>query len=256
VADDPLVRIDIAPPRATITLESPANRNALSKRLLAELCARLAAADDDTAVRAIVLTHTGSTFSAGADMAEAISEGMEHGTMRIVSLLSAIASLATPVVSVVRGHVRAGGLGIVGASDLVVSSADASYAFSEVRLGLAPAVISLVTSSRMAEREAQRKYLTGEVFDGAEAARCGLVTVSCEADQVDGVVDGLVGQLAAASPQGLAETKRLVNGALIRRLESDGPALARWSARLFASDEAQAAMRSFRERRARPAARD
>lgn len=237
---------------ATVTLDSPANRNALSKRLLTELHEQLAAADGDSGVRAIVLTHTGSTFSAGADMAEALSEGMEQGTLRIVSLLSAMASIATPVLAVVRGHVRAGGLGIVGASDLVVSSVDATYAFSEVRLGLAPAVISLVTSSRMAERDAQRKYLTGEVFDGAEAARCGLVTVACEADQVDSVVDGLVAQLAAAPRQGLAETKQLVNGGLVRRLESDGPELARWSARLFASDEAQDAMRSFRERRARP----
>jgi enoyl-CoA hydratase/carnithine racemase len=249
MADPPLVRIEIAPPRATITLDSPANRNALSKRLVTELRDHLDAADAETGVRCIVLTHTGSTFSAGADMAEALSGGMQQSTARIVALLSAIASTETPVVAVVRGHVRAGGIGIVGVSDLVVSSVDASYAFTEVRLGLAPAVVSLTTSPRMLDRDVQRKYLTGEVFDGAEAARCGLVTVSCAAEDVDGVVDGLVGQLAAAPRQGLAETKRLLNQALVRRLESEGPVLAGWSARLFGSDEAQNAMRSFRERR-------
>jgi enoyl-CoA hydratase len=248
---DPLVRIDVVPPRATITLDSPANRNALSKALITELHDHLGIADAHPEVRCIVLTHSGTTFSAGADMAEALADGMEQATVRIVSLLSAVASAATPVVAVVRGHVRAGGLGLIGASDLVVSSVDASYAFTEVRLGLAPAIISLTTRSRMLDRDLQRKYLTGEVFDGAEASRCGLVTVSCEAEQVDGVVDGLVAQLADASPGGLAATKRLLNAPMVRRLESDGPELARWSAQLFASDEAQQAMRLFRERRAR-----
>jgi enoyl-CoA hydratase/carnithine racemase len=247
--DPALVRMQVAPPRATITLDSPENRNALSKRLLTELHDHLRDADADADVRCIVLTHTGSTFSAGADMAEALSEGMQEATMRILSLLSAVASMATPVVAVVRGHVRAGGLGIIGVSDLVVSSADASFAFTEVRLGLAPAIVSLTTRSRMPERDLQRKYLTGEVFDGIEAARCGLVTVCCQAAEVDGMVDELVAQLAEASPQGLAETKRLLNAPILRQLESEGPELARWSARLFASDEAKAAMRAFRERR-------
>lgn len=249
--EDPveLVHLVVGAPRATITLDSPANRNALSRRLVRELSDRLRTADSAAEVRVIVLTHTGSTFCAGADMAEALEHGMDDGTRLVLDLFHLVATLGKPVVVVVRGHVRAGGIGLVGVADVVVSSADATYAFTESRLGLAPAVISLTTLTRMPERQAQMRYLSGQIFDGAEAAGCGLVTMAVEAEAVDGAVDLLVNELAAASPQGLAETKRLLNRDLVARIADDGPGLAALSARLFGSDEARQAMAAFRARR-------
>jgi enoyl-CoA hydratase len=249
----PLVRLDIDGARATVTLDSPANRNALSRRLVEELISRLGEAAADPAVRVVLLRHTGSTFCSGADLAEALDEGMEEGSKRVLRLLEAVASAALPVVAVVQGHARAGGVGLVGACDFVVSSSGATYAFTEAQLGLAPAIISLTTRYRMSDRDAQRKYLTGETFDGVEAARAGLVTEACEPDQVEQVVDALVDRLAEVSRQGLTETKRLLNRPMLELLAADGPGLARWSAELFASDQARAAMADFRSRKSRRA---
>jgi enoyl-CoA hydratase len=246
----PLVRLDIASSRATITLDSPHNRNALSRQLVDELTRSLETAAADSTVRAIVLTHTGSTFCSGADLAEALDEGMEVGSKRLLSLLTTIASVSVPVIAVVQGHVRAGGLGLVGACDFAISSSGATYAFTEALLGLAPAIISLTTRFRMTDRDAQRKYLTGETFDGYEAARAGLVSQACEPDEVDEAVDNLVSMLTQAPRQGLAETKRLLNQPVLERIAADGPGLARWSAKLFASGEARSAMAAFRSRKA------
>jgi enoyl-CoA hydratase len=246
----PLVRLEVAAPRAIVTLDSPENRNALSRRLVSELVDALEQAGADQSVRAIVLRHTGTAFCSGADMGEALDDGMEEQSKRVLALLSVVASMPVPVVAVVQGHVRAGGLGLVGVCDFAVSSSGATYAFTEALLGLAPAIISLTTRCRMTDRDAQRKYLTGETFDGAEAARSGLVTDVCDPDQVERVVDELVDRLAAASRQGLTETKRLLNHPMLERIAADGPGLARWSAGLFASDEAREAMAAFRARAA------
>lgn len=234
---------------ATITLDSPANRNALSRQLVAELTAQLDAADRADAVRVIVLTHTGGTFCAGADLAEAVEVGMEQGTRSLLSLLRTIIELATPVVAVVRGHARAGGVGLVGACDIALVSHDSTYAFTESLLGLAPAIISLTTRSRLTDRDVARKYLTGAVFDGAEAARSGLVTESVAADQVSAALDTLLAKLRKASPQGLRETKALLNRPLLERIDDEGERLVALSARLFGSEEAREGMTAFRERR-------
>jgi enoyl-CoA hydratase len=234
---------------ATITLDSPHNRNALSTQLQAELTARLAEAGADERVRVIVLTHTGGTFCAGADLAEAVSVGMEEGARTMLALLRSIAAHPKPVVAAVRGHVRAGGLGLVGACDLALVTTDSTFAFTESRLGLTPAVISVATLSRLTEREAQVKFLAGEKFDGEEAARAGLATRAVHADEFDGALAETLASLTAASPQGLRETKALLNRALIERIDRDGPDLTALSARLFASDEGREGMLAFRERR-------
>jgi enoyl-CoA hydratase len=245
-----LVRLQVEGPVATITLDSPHNRNALSARLQGELGERLAAAGDDSAVRVVVLTHTGETFCSGADMSEAVSVGMDEGARTMLGLLRAIATLPKPVVAAVRGHVRAGGIGMVGACDLAVVTADSSFAFTEALLGLTPAVISLTTLSRLSEREAAAKFLTGSRFDGVEAARAGLVTRAVSRDGFEDALSLLLAELNAASPQGLRETKALLNRALVERIDRDGGDLAALSARLFASAEAREAMLAFRERRA------
>jgi enoyl-CoA hydratase len=222
-----------------LTLDSPHNRNALSTGLVAELHEALAAADKDPAVRAVLLNHTGNTFCAGADLTEKSPTGPEA----LTRLLRDIVELTKPVVASTTGHVRAGGLGLLAACDIAVAGRNATFAFTEARLGLAPAVISLTVLPRVRARDAARYYLTGEVFDTAEAVRMGLVSAGLEA--LDGILDGL----RAASPQGLAESKRLTTAAVLRGFERDGDAYAEQSARLFGSAEAAEGVHAFRERR-------
>jgi enoyl-CoA hydratase len=244
-----LVSLDVADAVATITLDSPHNRNALSRRLVSELTTHLQAADATADVRAIVVTHTGNTFCSGADLAEAAERGMEDATRSLLDLLRLIVALPTTVVAAVSGHVRAGGVGLVGACDLALGTDTSTFAFTEALLGLAPAIISLTTSSRLTERDAALKYLTGSTFDGREAARSGLLTASVPPDAFDGALSALLGRLLQASPQGLRETKRLLNAVVLERMDREGARLVELSARLFASAEARRAMTAFRERR-------
>lgn len=246
-----VVRYRVERAIATLTLDSPANRNALSARLVAELGEGLQRAATDPDVRAAVITHTGRTFCAGADLNEQAAEGgPEQGTKRMLALLQAIVELPKPVLARVDGHVRAGGLGIVGACDLAFASGNASFAFTEVRLGLAPAIISLTTLGRMSERAASRYYLTGETFDAAAAARSGLVTEA--ADDLDGLDASLAAvcdALRACSPQGLSETKPLTTAAIAGRFAAGAAGLQALSQRLFESDEAREGILAFLQKR-------
>ncbi len=234
---------------ATVTLDSPANRNALSRQLVEELTAHLRTAADDDAVRAVVLTHTGTVFCAGADLKEQAGEsGPQEGTRRMLTLLRAIVELPKPVVARIDGAVRAGGLGVVGACDIAVADRSSSFAFTEVRLGLAPAIISLTTLGRMTPRAAGRYYLTGEKFDAAAAADCGLLTACVE--DLDAEVGAVADALRACSPQGLAETKPLTTAVVRTDLDTRAEEVQAQSARLFASAEAREGMLAFLQKRA------
>lgn len=235
---------------ATITLDSPANRNALSAALMDELDAHLTVVAADPDVRAAVLTHTGPTFCAGADLREAADGGMERGTTRLLELLRKIVELPVPVLAHLRGNARAGGLGLVGACDLAVAPAATNFAFTEVRLGLAPAIISLTTLPRLDPRAASRYFLTGEEFDGEEAARIGLLTMVGDGiEGADAAAEHLLSGLRLASRQGVAATKGLLTAALAARVADEGAATVRLSADLFASEEAAEGMRALKERR-------
>jgi enoyl-CoA hydratase len=158
--------------------------------------------------------------------------------------------LPKPVIARIGGHVRAGGMGIVGACDLAVAAQGASFAFTEARIGVAPAMISLTTLDIMDPRQAMRLCLTGETFGAPLAAQLGLITAACADEELDGVVDGLVAQIRETSPQGAAETKLLLTAPRRQRLDAAGPAMAELSARLFGSEEAQEGIRAFLEKRA------
>lgn len=243
-----LVHGEIVDGIATLTLDSPANRNALSARLVGELMAHLSVAGIEPEVRAVVLTHTSNTFCAGADLAESAREGGPMaGTERLVGLLRQIVELPKPVVAVVDGNVRAGGLGLLAACDLALVSRASSFAFTEVRLGVAPAIISLTVLPRLTDRAASRYFLTGERFDADEAVRIGLVTEA--ADDVGAAVGPVLDAFRACSPQGLAETKPLMTGPLREAFDRDAEDLAFLSARLFASAEAQEGITAFLEKR-------
>jgi enoyl-CoA hydratase len=232
---------------ARIALDSPRNRNALSAALVTELARALAAAAADPQVRAVELTHTGSTFCAGADLAEARAGGMQTGTVRLIGLLRQLITLPKPVVGSIDGHVRAGGMGLVGACDIAIAGPAATFAFSEVRIGLAPAIISLTTLPRLTARAAARYYLTGEIFDPVTAARIGLVTEAVP-DIEEGTL-AVLDELRAASPQGLAETKPLLTAGLLNAFDASSEALAEQSARLFGSAEAREGMAAFLAKR-------
>lgn len=225
----------------TLTLDSPHNRNALSAALVGELAAALAEGEKDGDVRAIVLTHTGNTFSAGADLKDPPPPDA------FVQLLRQIVELPKPVLARVTGHVRAGGLGLLAACDIGAASAAASFAFTEVRIGVAPAVISLPLLPRTDPRALARYYLTGERFDAAEAARIGLLTAT--GDDVDDVLEPILDGLRKAAPEGLAETKQLLTARVLEAFDRDAADLTALSARLFSSAQAREGMTAFLERR-------
>ncbi len=232
---------------ATVTLDSPHNRNALSRQLVAELTDRLRDAADDAGVRAVVLTHTGTTFCAGADLSEASTTSKTDTASNLLGLLRTIVDLRLPVIARIDGNVRAGGVGLLGACDIVIAGPRSTFAITEARLGLAAAVISVTVLPRIDERSAARYLLTGASFDAAEAQRIGLVTIAT--DDPDAEVGTLTAELGTVSPQGLVESKRIANRSVREAIERYGDAMVELSARLFASEEAREGMTAFLERR-------
>ena len=244
-----LVHLDIADQIATITLDSDHNRNALSRQLVTELAQHLATADADGDVRAILIRSAGSVFCSGADLTEASSGGMVEGAKGLVALQRQIAAGEKPVVVELGGPVRAGGLGIVGAADIVLSAESVTFQLTEVRLGLAAAVISLSLLPRFTDRSAAELFLTGRTFEATEAARIGLVTRAVPDEELADAVRSTLADLVKGYPQGLRETKKLLNADLLDRIDALGDQVAAQSAALFGSDEARDAMLAFLNRK-------
>jgi len=238
-------------PLARLTLNSPHNRNAISSALLAQLHQGLRDAAADPEVRVVVLGHTGGTFCAGADLSEAGGgDPFETAVARareMTALLRAMVSSPLPVIGAINGHVRAGGFGLVGACDIVVAGPRSSFALTEARIGVAPALISLTLLPKLSARAAARYYLTCEKFGAAEAAAIGLVTTA--ADDVDAAVAALVTELGRGSPQGLAASKALTTAAVLEGFDRNAERLTEESARLFISDEAREGMLAFLQKR-------
>ncbi|WP_407838603.1 enoyl-CoA hydratase family protein [Streptomyces sp. DSM 116496] len=239
----PLVHAARTPGLTTLTLDSPANRNALSATLVEELRTALATAAAEPSTRAVVLTHTGTTFCAGADLKSPCDPA------DFLALLREIAELPKPVVARVTGHVRAGGLGLLGVCDIAAAGQASTYAFTETHLGVVPAVISAPLLPRLDPRAAARYFLTAEVFDAVEATRIGLLTLHTPDADVDKVLAPVLEGLLKAGPEALAATKRLVTAPVRAALERDGAALTELSARHFASAEAREGISARFERR-------
>ncbi|MDX2552215.1 enoyl-CoA hydratase family protein [Streptomyces stelliscabiei] len=238
---EPLVRTAHHRGITTLTLDSPANRNALSAALVAALRDALDGCGKDDAVRAVVLTHTGNTFCAGADLRD------PPDPQALVDLFRQLLELPKPVVARVTGHVRAGGLGLLGACDIAAAGPEVTFALTEVRIGVAPAVISLTLRPRTDPRALARYYLTGEKFGPAEAARIGLITDA--GAEVDAVLEPVLDGLRRASPRALAEAKQLLTTKVLENFDRDAGELTRLSSRLFASADAREGMTAFLERR-------
>jgi methylglutaconyl-CoA hydratase len=246
-----LVRTATAAGISTLTLDSPANRNALSTPLMQQLLAALGGAAADPAVRVVVLSHTGPSFCSGADLKETAA-AYESGRVPVELLADVLAALwefAKPVVARIAGPARAGGLGLIAASDIAVCTADATFAFTEVRLGVIPAVISATVLPRLSARAAAELYLTGNTFDGRRAAEIGLVTAAVPAESLDESVAGFCDALVRGGPQALAGTKQLLRRHPGESVRADLVELGHRSAGYFRSAEGREGVAAFREKR-------
>jgi methylglutaconyl-CoA hydratase len=245
-----VLSVEVSRGVARLTLDSPANRNALSRAMRAQLRQALTDAFADDAVRVVVLDHTGRVFCSGMDLSEAAGgAAADQGVNEFPELLELVWSAPKPVLAAVRGPARAGGVGLLAACDVVVAGAAATFAFNEVRIGVVPAVISAVVRPRMAPNVVHRLMLTGEVFDAATAAAGGLVDLAVTDDEVDATVAAQVTALAAGAPAALAETKRLLRSTPTGALAEQFAGLLDLSARFFAGEEGQEGIAAFREKR-------
>jgi methylglutaconyl-CoA hydratase len=225
---------------ATITLDSPANRNALSTALRAQLADALACGAGDDSIRAVVIDHTGPVFCAGMDLTEppdAVSE--------LPDILERISNHPKPIVAKLGGHARAGGIGLLAAADIAVGAQHATFAFTEVRIGVVPAVISVTVLPRLLRHAAHELFLTGETFDAIRANSIGLLNSVVPADQLDSEVNRYTEMLTKGGPQALAVTKQLLR----RTAPGDFAAMLKISAARFASAEGREGIRAFAEKR-------
>ncbi|NKQ53841.1 enoyl-CoA hydratase family protein [Amycolatopsis sp. K13G38] len=247
---DELVHYSVASGTATITLDSPHNRNALSAQLRRELRASLAKARHDETVRVIVLTHTGKVFCAGMDLKEARGAGAgDQGVNEFPEILEQLWNSPKPVVAKLHGPARAGGVGMVAACDIAVAVPEATFAFSEVRIGVVPALISLVVLPRITARAAQELFLTGEVFDAERAAQIGLISSVAPAEKLDDEVARYTNAIALGGPNALAATKELLASPRHATPSAGFKAMNALSARFFASEEGQEGITAFGQKR-------
>lgn len=238
------VRYEVRGPVATLTLDEPENRNALSASLVDGLGDSLTRAVTDSSVRTIVLTNTGGTFCAGADL-------RGGGTPRWTptELYQLILDGPKPVVGRIAGHCLGGGLGLAAACDISLASTDARFGFTEVRIGVAPAIISVVVLPKLRAADAAELMLTGRRFLAPEAARLGLVNRAVPPEQLDAELDGLLSDLLAGGPQAQTSIKALLRR--VPQLDRDAAftEMTALSRDLFDSAEAAEGIAAFRARR-------
>jgi len=245
VSDD-AVLYDVARGTATLTLNQPDNRNALTPELLDGLGSGLDSALSDESVRVVLLTNNGPAFCAGADLKGA---GLAPSRFDLARIFSTIQDSPKPVVGRIAGHCMGGGVGLAAACDISIARADVMFGFTEVRIGVAPAIISVVCLPKMRRGDALELFLSGERIDARRAAEVGLINSVAEADDFDGSVDDLVGKLLAGGPMALSAAKRLVFEVPGVDREAAFALTSEISRGLFASAEAAEGMAAFREKR-------
>ena len=236
---------------AWITLNRPENRNALSAVLVTELYDHLQAANADDAVRCIVITGNGPAFCAGADLKSPPGQ-LSEGSSRAVpyaDVLTAILESPKPVIAAINGAAFAGGLGLVGASDIVIAREDVQFSFSEVRIGVIPAIISVVCLPKLGTHHGMKLFLTGERFSGTQAVAMGFAHRAVAEDQLRAAVQEEVDMINLGGPIAVQECKKLVRRVPELTTAEGFKETAEWSARMFRSAEGAEGMASFREKR-------
>jgi methylglutaconyl-CoA hydratase len=233
---------------ATVTLDSPANRNALSTALLTQLQAAIAGTIADSRVRVIVLTGAGPAFCAGADLKEA-RESPAAAPALFPRIIELIFASPKPVVCRVNGSARAGGIGLIAACDIAIAALPATFAFTEVRIGAVPAIIAVPCLRRMPSRAAAEYFLTGETFDAERAREIGLLTRAVPEAELDEQTERYARMLLRGAPGALAATRGILRDVAALSLADGLTSMAELSASRFASAEAREGMAAFAEKR-------
>lgn len=241
---------------ASVTLNRPRVHNAIDEELISGLTGALRALEGNPEVRVVVLAAEGKSFSAGADlnwmkgMAKATNKKNLEDALGLAALMRTLENLSKPTIARVQGAAYGGGVGLIAACDIAIACREATFALSEVRLGLIPAVIGPYVIQAMGARRARRYFLTGERFDAAEAYRIGLVHDICEMEDLDSRVQLAATQLLMGGPKALAAAKKLIADAALRPLDDElSRDTAARIAELRAGDEGREGVAAFLERR-------
>ena len=235
---------------AWIKLNRPEKRNALSAMLITEVYDHLAAANEDDTARCIVITGNGPGFCSGADLKD--DRGLPAGKDRAIpypELLCAIQDSPKPVIAAINGAAFAGGLGLVGASDIAIAVDSVQFSFSEVRIGVIPAIIAVVCLPKLGRHHGTKLFITGERFDGSQAVAMGFVHRAVPEGTLEAAVQEEIDMICLGGPTAVIECKKLARVVAELNREEGFELTAPWSARMFASDEASEGMAAFREKR-------
>lgn len=239
------VLLDIADGRATITLDYPKRRNALSRNVRRQLSEHLTTATADDHVRVIVLTHTGPVFCAGLDLSETSGGGQQGALDELAKIINQIWTTPKPVIARIGGRARAGGIGLIAACDIAIATDDADFAFTEVRIGVIPAVIAVPILRRANRRRAGELMLTGETLSAQTAVDIDLVSRCVPSSDLDEAVDQQVRSLLLGAPNALG----LMKATLQQDISEELHVAVGVSARLFDSVDGQEGIAAFREKR-------
>ena len=238
-----------------LTLNRPDVRNAFNEDVIAELTAWAAAAHADRALRVVVVAGAGKTFSAGADvqwMAKTVGYTQEENLRDAAAasaMFASIDALPVPVVGRVQGAALGGGAGLAAVCDIVVAEDSAVFGFTEVKLGILPAVISPFSLAKIGRSAARELFLTGARFSAARAREIGLVHAVVPASELDAAVDGYVREILTAAPEAIAAAKALIRDVWGRPLDEARPITAQAIADRRVSAEGQEGLRAFLEKR-------
>ncbi|MGH6692278.1 MAG: enoyl-CoA hydratase-related protein [Gammaproteobacteria bacterium] len=247
------VRLETREGVTTVTLDRPDARNAFDERVIADLTAAFSSIPAES--RAVVVAGAGPTFCAGADAAwmkrskEYTEEQNARDAYAMAAMLRAIDECPRPVIARVQGAALGGGSGLVAACDVAIAAEGAQFGFTEVRLGLVPAVISTFVLPRIGTRAARRYFLTGERFGAEEARAIGLVHEVVKPDALDARVEALTREFFQCAPQAVAAAKRLIREASALSREEAIDYTVRTIARIRVSPEAQEGLGAFLEKR-------
>lgn len=247
------VRTQTANGITTVTLADVENKNALGFALVEGLRGAIGFANADPTVRAVVVTNEGNTFCAGANLKErSADEEKTSDSNGFERLLVEIMESPTPVIAKIAGHVVGGGLGLAAAMDIAVAADDTMFGFTEVRLGVAPAMISVVCLPKMRRGEAMEAFLRGNRFPAARAAELGLISRAVPRDDLDSEVDAVIADVVRGGPRALAAAKALIRDVPSMPLPEAFRYTSKLSGDLFASTEAAAGMKAFLNREDAP----
>ncbi|MDG2051351.1 MAG: enoyl-CoA hydratase-related protein [Myxococcota bacterium] len=244
------VRVETTRGIMTVTLADVENRNALGAGLINGLHEAIQHANDNPEVRAVVVTNDGNTFCAGANLKE--QSGAKKGTRPVVGLdglLELIQKSPTPIIGKIAGHVVGGGNGLAAALDISIAAEDVKFGFTEVRLGVIPAIISVVCLPKMRRGEALDAFMRGNRFTGTRAAELGLINDAVPRDQLDEAIDTVLADLRKGGPNAVGLAKQLVYDVPRMEQKEAFKYTAQLSAELFRGDEAAEGMKAFLQKR-------